>query len=333
MLFRLVTATSTALHLHAIRWWREYSALIAVVVVIGVPAYIFFLAPPRAFPIDMFVHVDQGATLSNIATELAETGIIRSPLVFELFVRGIGGSRTIDAGTYRFDEPLSVISIARRLMRGDSGIPPVRVTFPEGLSVREMSEVAHDAVSQEFATAFFKEAKPYEGFLFPDTYLISTADTPAGLVAHMRQVFAAHTAMLEPGVQSSGRTLDEIIIMASLVEREANTDADRRIVAGILWDRLDLDMALQVDAVFGYILEKSAYAPTLEDLKINSPYNTYLYRGLPPTPIGNPGLGAIMAALEPTKTPYLYYLTGTDGTMYYARTFAEHQANRAKYLK
>jgi UPF0755 protein len=121
--------------------------------------------------------------------------------------------------------------------------------------------------------------------------------------------------------------------MASLLEREANTAKDRRIVAGILWERLKIGMPLQVDAVFSYILEKDAYAPLFEDLKIESPYNTYLYRGLTPTPIGNPGIDAILAAAEPTKTKYLYYLTGKDGHMYYATTFAGHQSNREKYLR
>lgn len=121
--------------------------------------------------------------------------------------------------------------------------------------------------------------------------------------------------------------------MASLIEREAKTDEDRKTIAGILWNRIDLKMPLQVDAVFGYIKGIDTYHPTSEDLSIESPYNTYLHAGLPPTPISNPGLESLHAAATPTKTDYLYYLTGKDGVMHYAKTFEEHKANRAKYLK
>ena len=120
--------------------------------------------------------------------------------------------------------------------------------------------------------------------------------------------------------------------MASLVEKEARTDANRRIVAGVLWNRLALGMPLQVDAVFGYIFDRDTYSPSFEDLKVDSPYNTYTHKGLPPGPISNPGLESIYAALYPTKTNYLYYLTGRDTLMHYAKTYAEHQANRRKYL-
>ena len=120
--------------------------------------------------------------------------------------------------------------------------------------------------------------------------------------------------------------------MASLIEKEADTAEDRRIVSGILWNRIDADMPLQVDAVFGYILDRSGYAPTGSDLEIDSPYNTYENRGLPPGPIANPGLDALTAALHPAATEYFYYLTGRDGLMYYAETFEEHKRNRELYL-
>jgi UPF0755 protein len=116
--------------------------------------------------------------------------------------------------------------------------------------------------------------------------------------------------------------------MASIIEREARKSETRRIISDILWRRIELGMPLQVDAVFGYILGKSGYAPNFEDLKIISPYNTYLNRGLPPGPIANPGLDSILAAVEPKPNDWLYYLTGSDGKMYYAKTFEKHVANR-----
>jgi len=120
--------------------------------------------------------------------------------------------------------------------------------------------------------------------------------------------------------------------MASILEGEALTTSDRKLVAGVLWRRLEIGMPLQVDATFSYVNGKTTFELTLDDLKIDSPYNTYKYKGLPPTPINNPGLNSINAALYPTKTKYLYFLSGNDGKMHYARTFEEHKRNRQLYL-
>ena len=125
----------------------------------------------------------------------------------------------------------------------------------------------------------------------------------------------------------------DVVILASIIEREANSTTSMKLVSGILQNRLALDMALQVDASMEYILEKPLKELTAEDLKIDTPYNTYLYRGLPPTAIGNPGLDAIMAVLEPTPSEYMFYITGTDGEFYYAKNFDEHRLNIAKYLR
>lgn len=135
-----------------------------------------------------------------------------------------------------------------------------------------------------------------------------------------------------PDVEKSGRTLNEIITMASLIEEEANTKESRRIISGILWQRIKQGMRLQVDAVFPYIMNKFSLQLTKEDLMDDSPYNTYRYAGLPPGPISNPGWDSIYAAIYPAKTSYLYYLSDREGNMYYAKTFEEHKANKAKYL-
>ena len=129
------------------------------------------------------------------------------------------------------------------------------------------------------------------------------------------------------------RSKEDIIIMASILENETRTPEDRRIVSGILWKRLKLGMPLQVDASFVYVNGKNTYELTANDLKIDSPYNTYKYQGLPPGPIGNPGLDSILAALNPTTTKYLYFLSSLDGKMYYAQTFEQHKKNRELYLK
>ena len=135
-----------------------------------------------------------------------------------------------------------------------------------------------------------------------------------------------------PSIATSTFKLKDIIIMASLVELEARTTESRKIIAGILWKRLSLGMPLQVDSVFLYINGKNTYELTTMDLKIKSPYNTYLYKGLPRGPIGNPGLDALQSTVDPTKTKYLYFLSSHDGAMHYAKTFEEHKRNREKYL-
>jgi UPF0755 protein len=149
----------------------------------------------------------------------------------------------------------------------------------------------------------------------------------------MRDNFDAKLAPLVADVRASGRRLSDTVILASLVEKEARTSVNRRIVAGILLNRLRLGMPLQVDAVFGYIYGRDTYSPSFADLKVDSPYNTYMHPGLPPGPINNPGLDALLAVLHPTETAYLYYLTDRDGVMHYAKTYATHQANQAKYLR
>ena len=139
--------------------------------------------------------------------------------------------------------------------------------------------------------------------------------------------------LLETKISAQSLSLDEIIVLASIIEREANTPESKHLVSGILQNRLAEGMYLQVDASLEYVLDKPLSELTPEDLKIDSPYNTYLYKGLPPTPIGNPGLESIMAVLEPAQSDYFFYITDTDGEFYYAKNFEEHRKNVAKYLR
>ena len=134
-------------------------------------------------------------------------------------------------------------------------------------------------------------------------------------------------------VELGGKSLEEIIIMASIIEKEASGDDDRKLISGILWKRQSIGMALQVDATFKYILGKESRDLTVADLKVDSPFNTYTNKGLPPSPICNPGLKSIMAALEPETSPYIYYLHSSDGNVYFAKNFEEHKKNKANYLK
>ena len=145
--------------------------------------------------------------------------------------------------------------------------------------------------------------------------------------------FKDKIAALNEKIVVFNQSLEEIIIMASLLEEEARQLETKQMIAGILWKRIKMGMPLQVDSSFQYVNGKNTFTLSLDDLKIDSPYNTYLYKGLPPTPISNPGLDSILAALTPTVSNYLYFLTGKDGNMRYAVTHDQHVANKEKYLR
>lgn len=169
--------------------------------------------------------------------------------------------------------------------------------------------------------------------MFPDTYFVPVDYTEQQLLDLMLETFEQKTADLQPMIESHSLSLDEILILASIIEREANSPESKKLVSSVLQNRLQTGMPLQADASIEYILEKPLSELTPEDLEIESSYNTYLNTGLPPTAIGNPGLDAITAVLEPAESEYYYYITGNDGEFYYAETYQRHLINIEKYLR
>ncbi|MHB8660622.1 MAG: endolytic transglycosylase MltG [Minisyncoccota bacterium] len=312
------------------RYPRRWAAALALIALLG--GYCLTLAPPADFSQGSTVIIAHGASASLVAQTLADAHIIAHPELLRFILRLSGAGNQAQAGVYRFDSPENLFVVAYRLVTGAYGIPPIRITFSEGMSVREMAMQIASTSSSISAKDFLVAGKPYEGYLFPDTYFFPPSADAASAIATMRSNFDAKIAPLSDEMRSSGRSLSDIITLASLVEKEARTTTNRRIVAGILLNRLRLGMPLQVDAVFGYIYGRDTYSPSFADLTVNSPHNTYTHVGLPPGPIDNPGLDSIEAALNPTKTNYLYYLTGKDGLMHYATTYSGHQANQRKYL-
>ena len=209
----------------------------------------------------------------------------------------------------------------------------VKVTIPEGFNVRQIGETLERSGLGK-KEQFVEAAKNQEGFLFPDTYRFYKDATPKDIIEKMRENFnkKIDDDILQEIVHEK-YTLTNIVIMASLLEEEVKSTEDRKLVAGILWKRLSLNMGLNVDAALTYVLGKTSHELTQEDLKYDSPYNTYRYRGLPPGPISNSGLDAILAALRPTSSQYLYYLTDKDGSVHYAKNLEEHKINKFRYLK
>ena len=328
MIFDILTTIETILVFHIRRFWPNWLGIISLALMLSLGTWTL-AQPPGEFPGDSIVVVARGATASEIADEFTAAHIVRHPTLLRTILR-MGSPR---AGAYRFPEPENLFQVGRRLLTGDFGIAPTKVTFPEGFTVREMADRISKKIPSISASEFIAAAGPYEGYLFPDTYHIAADATAHDVVALMRENFEEKTAALQSVAQVSEHSFSDIVVMASVLEREARSLDEKKMVAGILWNRITKDMPLQVDAVFGYIYGRDTYSPSLEDLTIDSPYNTYKNKGLPPGPISNPGIASLQAAAAPTKNNYLFYLTGNDGLMHYAITFAQHKANRATYLK
>ncbi|MDB5265902.1 MAG: Endolytic murein transglycosylase [Parcubacteria group bacterium] len=310
--------------------WRYVVA--AIVLVLLIPIYILF-TPAVGFPKGQIISIPADSASDQIASQLAAQHVIRSAFQFKVLARLTGQDRQLESGMYVFKQSLGLVSVMNRLATGNHGIAEARVTLTEGMTAKDMAQVIAAQLPGFDTTGFLNAASTSEGYLFPDTYFILPGTTPEDIVQRLHTQFDAKVATIQPQITKFGKPLRDDVIIASILEREVKGTKDERIVAGILYNRLNKGMPLQVDAAFGYAHDIDGYTPTSADLTGNSPYNTYRFSGLPPTPISNPGLDSLLAAVTPTKTSYIYYITGTDGTMHYATTFAQHEANIAKYLK
>ncbi|TSC70759.1 MAG: UPF0755 protein [Parcubacteria group bacterium Gr01-1014_46] len=309
----------------------KYVYLFAIFVLVSFSFYAYVHKPLENFPFNEVVTIEEGESLQNITNFLHDAHVIKFPFVFRTAVIVLGGERKVIAGDYLLNEKVGPVDIAYRLTKGEFHTESKKVTIPEGWDIFEIGDFLEDSLVDFNKEEFLRLAKNKEGYLFPDTYFITNATRPRSIIKLMNNTFEAKIKNIT-GLATTTYSLDEIITMASIIEGEANTPESRRIVSGILWKRLSMGMPLQVDSTFSYINGKGTAELTLDDLEIDSPYNTYEYKGLPPTPISNPGIDAIEATLNPTKTKYLYFLTGKNGKMYYAITFDQHKKNKERYL-
>lgn len=282
--------------------------------------------------------IPKGATTTRVGTLLAEKGLVRSNLVFSLYARAIKLDRELQAGSYELSPAMSVQDIVAVFREGSQEL---WVTIPEGLRVEEVADRFASADLPNFDTeAFIAMAKPSEGRLFPDTYLVPRESTAEQIFALLTRTFHDKVELkLAEQLQASSYTIDEIITFASLIQREGNSPGDMRQVAGVIANRLQQGMKLDIDATLSYArgFDPQAgswwSAPSASLKTLNSPYNTYVIAGLPPSPIANPGLEAIEAALDPAPTSALFYLHTPSGQAYYADTYEEHLANIERYLR
>ena len=305
-------------------------ALFPLVLALLVLIVFYYLnTTPASFKAGETFSIPEGSGVGTIGEMLENSGYIRSALLFKIIIKAQYGNPLILAGDYEFKEPLKLHALMEALITGESRRKARAVTFPEGFSIYDVREYTGDM----FTEIDLKEASTYEGYLFPETYFIDAHETFKDLETRMRDEYEKNIVPLRDKIAQSRFTEAEVIILASILEREANDETSMRTVSGILQNRLKDDIPLQVDAVFEYILGKTSEELTLDDLALESPYNTYLYTGLPPTPIANPGLMAINAVLDPLPSDYYYYLTGNDGVFRYAKDFEGHKQNIAWYLR
>lgn len=300
-------------------------------------------------PIDKFspqsveVDIPNGSNLAGIAKALKNAGVIREALYFIILSRIRGVESQLKAGYYELSTKMSINQVIDKLVKGE--VATFKLTIPEGLTIKEMATLIAEQTNisrEEFLVAaaeyeldFFPEQDvefQVEGFLFPDTYQIPLKVTPEELISIMVQRF--ETVIGTESVKVRGRSLNiwEIVTIAALIEEEAKLDADRPLVSGVIYNRLEEGMYLQLCASVIYALGVKKDRLSIADTLIDSPYNTYQHQGLPPGPISNPGLTSLKAALHPEDVPYFFYFALPDGTTFYCRTYEEHQKAVKKYL-
>lgn len=293
----------------------------------------FFISSPSHEKGKFNVNISSGLSLMQVSLLLKDKDIIRSENMFRIFVILLNGENSIKAGPYLFDGTENSFIVAEKLINADYGVPVKKITIIEGARGRDILNLFGEEFVNLNKVELEKELLSREGYLFPDTYFFPLTSLSDDIVKMLSDNFEHRIGFIDLNKSKTSKDLKEIITMASIIEGEAQKDEDRKIIADILWRRISIGMLLQVDTTFMYINGKPSSEITKADLRIDSPYNTYVNKGLPPGPISNPGIEAIESVMFPTPNKYLYYLSDKDGVMHYAETFAEHKKNKEKYLK
>lgn len=302
--------------------------LLTLIVGSSVWWYFYNLQPVSATktPETLFV-VPKGQPTKTILSRLEEAKLIRSATVMNVYVYLSKQQGTFQAGSFRLSSSMVPTQIIDELQHGTID---TWVTIPEGWRAEQIvDELVSDGLLANIPLKeLYQEFAKHEGYLFPDTYLFAHDSTTDQTIKKFTDNFSQKTSNIQLSPSN--------VILASLIEREAKLAADRPLIASVLTNRLKIGMPLQVDASIQYALANSKdWWPSilLANRKVASPYNTYFHAGLPPAPIANPGISAIQAAVNPSKTDYLYYVSEANGTTHYAKTLGEHNANIAKYLR
>lgn len=297
------------------------------------------------------VLIKKGDNALIVGEKLSEAGVITGKYYFAFYLFSKGELHNLVAGVYDFTPGLKIPEIANIITGGEVVSMRIPITFPEGWTSKQMAgrldannfsgggflSVANSPSLELKAKYDFLAIIPkggtLEGYLFPDTYYFASNATAQEIVEKMLKNFDARVASnVTDSLNVKKKSLFEIITMASIVEGEVRNDSDRKVVAGLFWNRLENGMPLQSDATLEYVLGGNKFQHSVAETKTDSPYNTYQNRGLPPGPVSNPGMASILAALNPEQTEYVYFLTDPKtGNTAFAKTFEQHIANKAKY--
>ena len=272
--------------------------------------------------------IERGQSLFKIAENLEEEDLIKNEFLFDFYIITKGMSRKLQAGDYLFNPSMSITEITKKIISGE--VAKIEVTIPEGFTVKQIEERLNLKLPET----------DLEGFLFPDTYQFSYGASAEEVVRKMLDNFDKKlTSDLREEIAAQGKTIFEIVTMASLLEKEVKTKEEKEIVSGIFWKRIEEGRPLDSCATIAYILGGGNW--TFEEMRkeiargkeIDSPYNTYKYLGLPLGPICNPGLESIIAAVYPKNSEYWYYFSTPEGETIFSKTLEEHNIAQAKYLK
>ncbi|MEA4849026.1 MAG: endolytic transglycosylase MltG [Clostridiaceae bacterium] len=308
-------------------------------------AYVYYnngmKAVSEAGPDFKEVAIPKGSTVRSISKILKKENVIKDSFVFELYCKISKNAGKIKAGKYSISNSMEVPEIVEVLVSGKALIDTVKFTIPEGYNLAQIVEKLSSlgVVSQESIQAALEpegygydfigripdREKKLEGYLFPDTYEIYKDTTAEAIIDKMLYRFdEIFTEEYRTRAEELNMTIDQVITLASIIEREAKLDSERKIISGVFHNRLEKNMLLQSCATVQYLLKEQKEELTYEDLEIESPYNTYKHAGLPPGPIASPGVKAIEAALYPEKTDMLYFFAKEDGSHVFSRTYSEH---------
>lgn len=257
------------------------------------------------------IHVSNGETLNSIISDLQNKKVVQNGNILKGFVYLFKSDRQITKGDYLFTKNQPVFSVAWQIARGIHNIEPIKITFKEGITNQEMVNILENKLPNFDKDLFIHNKDVEQGYLFPDTYFFYPLTTTNEVIDELTTNFKRRISFINSDIISSGKSLSEIITMASILEKEARGKEDVNLISGILWKRIKKGMMLQVDA---------------------DP-STYKVYGLPSEPICNPGLVSIKGAMSPTDSPYLFYLHDSIGNVHFAQSFSEHKSNITKYLK
>lgn len=327
--------------------WKKWTAIAVVAaVLLGAGLFLAFGTShtiersDRDAGENIYMVVKPGTTASEISDRLMQLGVIDSRLRFWWLMKLQGDASKFKTGTYAFTPHMDEQAVLDKLVAGDTTV--VKFTIPEGFGIKEIAKRLADeglvdeqeflAEAKDFAPYDYMKKRPNvryaaEGYLFPDTYVIHSDVSAEGIMKMMAEDFDTRlTPALRQQAAAKGLSIHDLITLASLVEKEARYDEDRPIIAQVFFKRLQMGMPLQSDTTLQYLMAGPKEDVSIEDTKIDSPYNTYQHEGLSPGPIASPGMKSILAVLNPANTDYLYFVADRQGHNHYSQTYDEHLA-------